>query len=104
MVLSVTPPPPVSGARGAATSAGGPVANDPTAGSAGPASASAQASTMISAKVQQIIADNLVQVAIGNLLLELASDVPLQVGPTVQLVVLLFVLGVRFVFVGSGVV
>jgi hypothetical protein len=101
MVLSVTPPPPVSGVRGAATSTGGAVANDPTAGSAGMASASAQASTVISAKVQQIIAENLVQVAIGNLLLELASDVPLQVGQTVQLAVSQTDQGVRLAIVGT---
>ncbi|MEN3285862.1 MAG: hypothetical protein V7634_162, partial [Bradyrhizobium sp.] len=101
MVLSVTPPPPVSGVRGAATSTGGAVANDPTAGSAGMASASAQASTVISAKVQHIIAENLVQVAIGNLLLELASDVPLQVGQTVQLAVSQTDQGVRLAIVGT---
>src|SRR3954451_16018478 len=102
MVLSVTPPPPVSGVRGAATSTGGAVANDPRAGSAGMASATAQASSVISAKVQQIIAENLVQVAVGNLLLELASDVPLQVGQTVQLAVSQTDQGVRLAIVGTG--
>ena len=102
MVLSVTPPPPVSGVRGAATSAGGAVANDATAGRAGTASASAQAGSVISAKVQQILAENLVQVAIGDLLLELASDVPLQVGQTVQLAVSQTDQGARLAIVGTG--
>jgi len=102
MVLSVTPPPPVSAVRGAGTSAGGTVAADAASAAAlGTAGASAQATTTISAKVQQIVAENLVQVAIGNLLLELASDIPLQVGQTVQLAVSQTDQGVRLAIVGT---
>jgi len=99
MVLSVTPPPPVSAVRGAGTSVGGTVAAG--AATLGTAGASAQATTVISAKVQQIVADNLVQVAIGDLLLELASDIPLQAGQTVQLAVSQTGQGVRLAIVGT---
>ncbi len=100
MVLSVTPPPPVSAVRGVGSSAGGTVATNGTA-ALGTASASAQATTVISAQVQQIVAENLVQVAIGNLLLELASNIPLQVGQTVQLAVSQTDQGVRLAIIGT---
>ena len=100
MVLSVTPPPPVSAVRGAGSSAGGPVATT-LASAAALSSASASATTVISAQVQQIVAENLVQVAIGDLLLELASNIPLQVGQTVQLAVSQTEQGVRLAIVGT---
>jgi Flagellar hook-length control protein FliK len=101
MVLSVTPPPPVSAVRGAGTSASGTVAADPASAAALAAGTSAQPTTVINAKVQQIVAENLVQVAIGNLLLELASDIPLQVGQTVQLAVSQTDQGVRLAIVST---
>jgi len=101
MVLSVTPPPPVSAVRGAGTSASGTVAADAAAAALATAGASTQSATVISAKVQQIVAENVVQVAIGNLLLELASDIPLQVGQTVQLAVSQTDQGVRLAIVGT---
>jgi hypothetical protein len=104
MVLSVTPAPPVSGVRGAATSVGGAVPSDAAGGSAAAAAPinSAQAQATISAQVQQILAENLVQVAIGNLLLELSSNLPLQVGQTVQIAVSQTDQGVRLTIVGTG--
>jgi hypothetical protein len=93
----------VSAVRGAATSVGGPVAGDVTPGNAGAAAAaSSQSNVVISAKVQQVLADNLVQVAIGNLLLELASDIPLQAGQTVRIAVSQGDQGVRLAIIGAG--
>jgi Flagellar hook-length control protein FliK len=102
MVLSVTPPPPVSAVRSVGTSAGGGAAGDvASAASLAAAGASAQATTVISAKVQQVLAENLVQVAIGDLLLKLSSDIPLQAGQTVQLAVSQIGQGVRLAIVGT---
>jgi hypothetical protein len=82
---------PGSGAAAAAAGAGG------TAAGAAP-----QAASVINATVQQVLGENLVQVAIGNLLLDLASDMPLQVGQTVQLAVAHTDQGVRLAIVGLG--
>ncbi|WP_315766513.1 MULTISPECIES: flagellar hook-length control protein FliK [unclassified Bradyrhizobium] len=87
MVLSITPSPPVNGVRNVGTS---------TAGTA------LQSGTVLSARVQQVLAENLVQVAIGNLSMELASDLALQAGQTVQVAVTQSGQGLQLAIVGQG--
>lgn len=87
MVSSITPTPPVSAVRGVATP---------------PTGAGLQAGAVLSAKVQELVGDNLVQVAIGNLTMELGSDVPLQVGQSVQVAVALTDNGLRVGLIGQG--
>ncbi len=87
MVLSITPSPPVNGVRNVGTS---------TAGTA------LQSGTVLSARVQQVLAENLVQVAIGNLSMELASDLALQAGQTVQVAVTQSGQGLQLAILGQG--
>ncbi len=87
MVLSITPSPPVNGVRNVGTS---------TAGTA------LQSGTVLSARVQQVLAENLVQVAIGNLSMELASDLALQAGQTVQVAVTQSGQGLQLAILGPG--
>lgn len=87
MVLSITPSPPVNGVRNVGTS---------TAGTA------LQSGTVLSARVQQVLAENLVQVAIGNLSMELASDLVLQAGQTVQVAVSQSGQGLQLAIIGQG--
>ncbi|CCE07110.1 conserved hypothetical protein [Bradyrhizobium sp. STM 3843] len=87
MVQSITPSPPVNGIRSVGTS---------TAGTA------LQAGAVLSGKVQEILADNLIQVAVGNLLMELASSTPLLPGQTVQVGVTQTDQGLRVALVEPG--
>ncbi len=87
MVQSITPSPSVSAARGVGSSAAG---------------ATLQAGALLTARVQQVLADNLVQVAIGNLAMELASELPLQAGQTVQVAVSQTPQGLQLAIVGQG--
>ena len=57
---------------------------------------------MLSAKVQQALADNLFQLAIGNLTVELASELPLQPGQTIQVAVSQTSQGLQLAVVGQG--
>ncbi|MGC2779382.1 MAG: flagellar hook-length control protein FliK, partial [Bradyrhizobium sp.] len=68
MVQSVTPSPSVSAVRGVGSSPAGPTLQ---------AGTTLQAGALLSARVQHVLAENLVQVAIGNLSVELASGLPL---------------------------
>ncbi|WP_257165458.1 flagellar hook-length control protein FliK [Bradyrhizobium sp. SRS-191] len=95
MVQSVTPPPSVSAVRSVGTAAT----------SATPAATSGttlQAGALVSARVQQVLAENLVQVAIGNLSMELATELPLQAGQSVQVAVSQTAQGLQLAIVGQG--
>jgi len=87
MVQSITPSPPASPVRGVTT---------PLAGTA------LQAGAVLSAKVQQVLAENLFQLALGNLTMELASDLPLQAGQTVQVAVTQTPQGLQLAVIGQG--
>ena len=87
MVQSITPSPSVSAVRGVGSSAAG---------------ATLQAGALLTARVQQVLAENLVQVAIGNLAMELASELPLQAGQTVQIGVSQTPQGLQLAIVGPG--
>ncbi|UFZ06412.1 flagellar hook-length control protein FliK [Bradyrhizobium ontarionense] len=93
MVQSVTPSPSVSAVRGVGSSPAGPTLQ---------AATTLQAGALLSARVQQVLAENLVQVAIGNLSLELASDLPLQAGQSVQVAVSQTPQGLQLAIVGQG--
>jgi len=93
MVQSVTPSPSVSAVRGVGSS---------PAGTTVAAATTLQAGALVSARVQQILAENLVQVAIGNLSMELASELPLQAGQTVQVAVSQTAHGLQLAIVGQG--
>ncbi|MGJ5177386.1 flagellar hook-length control protein FliK [Bradyrhizobium oligotrophicum] len=95
MVQSITPSPSVSAPRSVGTAASGTTATV-TAGT------TLQAGTLLSARVQQVLAENLVQVAIGNLSVELASELPLQAGQSVQVAVSQTPLGLQLAIVGQG--
>ncbi|MGJ4996877.1 flagellar hook-length control protein FliK [Bradyrhizobium sp. HKCCYLS3077] len=95
MVQSVTPPPSVSAVRGVGTAA----TSAPATATAG---TTLQAGALISARVQQVLAENLVQVAIGNLSLELATELPLQAGQSVQVAVSQTAQGLQLAIVGQG--
>ncbi|CCE02813.1 flagellar hook-length control protein FliK [Bradyrhizobium sp. STM 3809] len=95
MVQSVTPPSAVSAVRSVGTAASG-------AAASAPSGTTLQAGTLISARVQQVLAENLVQVAIGNLSLELASELPLQAGQSVQVAVSQTAQGLQLAIVGQG--
>ncbi|WP_035641067.1 flagellar hook-length control protein FliK, partial [Bradyrhizobium sp. ORS 375] len=95
MVQSVTPPPSVSAVRSVGTAASGATPNV-TSGT------TLQAGALISARVQQVLAENLVQVAIGNLSLELATELPLQAGQSVQVAVSQTAQGLQLAIVGQG--
>jgi hypothetical protein len=93
MVQSVTPPPSVSAVRG--------VGNSPS-GTTVAGATTLQAGALLSARVQQVLAENLVQVAIGNLSMELASELPLQAGQSVQVAVSQTAHGLQLAIVGQG--
>ncbi|MGJ5079348.1 flagellar hook-length control protein FliK [Bradyrhizobium sp. HKCCYLS3013] len=93
MVQSVTPSPSVSAVRGVGSS---------PAGTTVAAATTLQAGALVSARVQQVLAENLVQVAIGNLSMELASELPLQAGQTVQVAVSQTAQGLQLAIVGQG--
>ncbi|MGY3453367.1 flagellar hook-length control protein FliK [Bradyrhizobium sp. USDA 4353] len=95
MVQSVTPPPSVSAVRSVGTAATGATATAPTG-------TTLQAGALISARVQQVLAENLVQVAIGNLSMELATELPLQAGQSVQVAVSQTAQGLQLAIVGQG--
>lgn len=93
MVQSVTPSPSVSAVRGVGSS---------PAGTTVAAATTLQAGALVSARVQQVLAENLVQVAIGNLSMELASELPLQAGQTVQVAVSQTPHGLQLAIIGQG--
>ncbi|GLH76232.1 hypothetical protein SSBR45G_11400 [Bradyrhizobium sp. SSBR45G] len=95
MVQSVTPSPSVSAVRSVGTAASGAAAN----ATSGP---TLQAGALLSARVQQVLAENLVQVAIGNLSMELATELPLQAGQSVQVAVSQTAQGLQLAIVGQG--
>jgi len=99
MVLSITPASPVTAARSVGTSNPGMPA---VGGAAAGGAAAMQAAAVISATVQQVLTEHLVQVAIGNLSLQLATDRPLTTGQTVQLAVAQTEQGVRLTIIGQG--
>ncbi|MGJ4925793.1 flagellar hook-length control protein FliK [Bradyrhizobium sp. HKCCYLS2038] len=93
MVQSVTPPSSVSATRAVGSS---------STGTTAAAATTLQAGALLSARVQQVLAENLVQVAIGNLSMELASELPLQAGQTVQVAVSQTSQGLQLAIVGQG--
>src|SRR5512140_760789 len=93
MVQSVTPSPSVSAPRAVGGSSAGPTTQ---------AATTLQVGALVSARVQQVLAENLVQVAIGNLSMELATELPLQAGQTVQVAVSQTAQGLQLAIVGQG--
>src|SRR5512140_827506 len=93
MVQSVTPSPSVSAPRAVGGSSAGPTTQ---------AATTLQVGALVSARVQQVLAENLVQVAIGNLSMELTSELPLQAGQTVQVAVSQTAQGLQLAIVGHG--
>ncbi len=63
-----------------------------------------QPGTVIDAKVLQVLANNMVRIAISGLSLDVMSQVPLQAGQTMQLAVSQNEGGVRLAVVGQGAV
>jgi hypothetical protein len=61
-----------------------------------------QPGTVIEAEVLKILADDLVRIAIANLSIEVLSEIPLQVGQTLQLAVSQTSDGIRLAVVGQG--
>lgn len=61
-----------------------------------------QPGTVIDAQVQKILANDLVRIAIANLTIEVLSEIPLQVGQTLQLAVSQTTHGIRLAVVGQG--
>src|SRR3954463_4219238 len=61
-----------------------------------------QPGTVIGAQVLKILANDLVRIAIANLSIEVLSEVPLQVGQTLQLAVSQSPDGIRLAVVGQG--
>jgi flagellar hook-length control protein FliK len=61
-----------------------------------------QPGTVVDAKVLQLLADNLVRIAIANISIDVLSEVPLQAGQTLQLAVSLTEGGIRLALVGQG--
>ncbi|GAB1716418.1 MAG: flagellar hook-length control protein FliK [Nitrobacter sp.] len=64
--------------------------------------AALQPGTVVDARVQQVLADNLVRIAIANLTMEVLSEIPLQVGETLQLEVSQTAQGLRLAVAGQG--
>jgi hypothetical protein len=64
--------------------------------------AALQPGTVIDAQVQKILANDLVRIAIANLTIEVLSEVPLQVGQTLQLSVSQTAQGLKLAVVGQG--
>jgi Flagellar hook-length control protein FliK len=61
-----------------------------------------QPGTVIDAQVMKILANDLVRIAIANLSIEVLSEIPLQVGQTLQLAVSQTPEGIRLAVVGQG--
>ena len=61
-----------------------------------------QPGTVIDAQVLKILANDLVRIAIANLSIEVLSEIPLQVGQTLQLAVSQTPDGIRLAVVGQG--
>lgn len=61
-----------------------------------------QPGRMVDAKVQGILADNLVRIAIANLTIEAFSEIPVQVGQSLRLAVSQTGQGIRLAVVGTG--
>ncbi|MFZ2158058.1 MAG: flagellar hook-length control protein FliK, partial [Bradyrhizobium sp.] len=58
--------------------------------------------TVVDAKVMQLLADNLVRIAIANMSIDVVSDVPLQAGQALRLAVSQNEGGIRLAVVGQG--
>src|SRR6185369_4046145 len=58
--------------------------------------------TVIAAQVLKILANDLVRIAIANLSIEVLSEIPLQVGQTMQLAVSQTPNGIKLAVVGQG--
>jgi hypothetical protein len=84
MAISINPIFPVIAAQGAATEA------------------VLQPGRVIDAKVQGILANNLVRIAIADLAIEVLSEIPLQVGQTLRLAVSQTAQGLRLSVVDQG--
>lgn len=84
MAISINPIFPVIAARGAAADAG------------------LQPGQVIAARVQKVLANDLVRIAIANLSIEVMSEVPLQAGQALQLAVSQTADGLRLAVVGRG--
>jgi hypothetical protein len=61
-----------------------------------------QPGTVVTAQVQNLLADNLVRIAIANLSLDVLTEVPLQAGQTLQLAVSQTADNIRLAVVGQG--
>jgi hypothetical protein len=61
-----------------------------------------QPGTVVTAQVQNLLADNLVRIAIANLSLDVVTEVPLQAGQTLQLAVSQTADNIRLAVVGQG--
>jgi hypothetical protein len=61
-----------------------------------------QPGTVIEAEVLKILANDLVRIAIANLSIEVLSEIPLQVGQTLQLAVSQTSAGIRLAVIGQG--
>jgi hypothetical protein len=61
-----------------------------------------QPGTVIDAQVMKILANDLVRIAIANLSIEVLSEIPLQVGQTLQLAVSQTPEGIKLAVVGQG--
>lgn len=61
-----------------------------------------QPGMVVDAKVQGILANNLVRIAIANLTIEVLSEIPVQVGQSLRLVVSQTEQGLRLAVVGQG--
>src|SRR5262245_25011917 len=61
-----------------------------------------QPGTVVTAQVQNLLADNLVRIAIANLSLDVLTEVPLQPGQTLQLAVSQTADNIRLAVVGQG--
>jgi hypothetical protein len=64
--------------------------------------ATLQPGTVVDARVQQVLANNLVRIAIANLTMEVLSEIPLQAGETLQLAVSQTAQGLRLAVAGQG--
>src|SRR5882724_9982101 len=61
-----------------------------------------QPGTVIDAQVLKLLANDLVRIAIANLSIEVLSEIPLQVGQTLQLAVSQTPEGIKLAVVGQG--
>jgi hypothetical protein len=61
-----------------------------------------QPGTVVDAKVLQLLADNLVRIAIANISIDVLSQIPLQAGQSLKLAVSQTEGGIRLALVGQG--